>query len=115
MPKPKSVAEYLAAAPKDQRAALMKVRRAIKAAAPKAVEGVYYGLAGFKYRGKALLYFGYAKEHCARYGPVALGGEDAKKFDLDKGTLRFTTKKPGPDRGVTKIVKARLTEIHKAD
>src|SRR2546428_10503852 len=101
MAKPKSVAEYLATAPKDQRAALMKVRRAIKAAAPKAVEGVYYGLAGFKYRGKALLYFGYAKEHCALYGPVALGGEGAKKIDLHKGTPRFTPKKPGPGRRAT--------------
>jgi uncharacterized protein YdhG (YjbR/CyaY superfamily) len=115
MAKPTTVAEYLAAAPKDQRAALTKVRRAIKAAAPKASEGVYYGIAGFKYKGKPLLYFGYAKDHCALYGSVSLGGVDAKKFDLDKGTLRFTTDDPVPDRLVTKIVKARITEIDKAD
>jgi len=115
MAKPKTVAEYLAAAPDDQRAALAKVRRAIKATAPKASEGVYYGLAGFKYKGKPLLYFGYAKDHCALYGAVSLGGADAKKFDLDKGTLRFTTTKPVSDRLVAKIVKARIAEIDKAD
>lgn len=114
MAKPKTVADYLAAAPKDQRAALVSVRRAIRAAAPKAVEGVYYGIAGFKYKGKPLLYFGYAKDHCALYGAVALGGADAKKFDLDKGTLRFTTADPVTDRLVTKIVKARIAEIDKA-
>jgi uncharacterized protein YdhG (YjbR/CyaY superfamily) len=115
MAKPKTVAAYLASATKDQRAALIRVRRTIKAAAPMAIEGVYYGIAGFKYKGKPLLYFGYAKDHCALYGGVALGGADAKRFDLDKGTLRFTTEHPVPDRLVTKIVKSRIAEIDRAD
>ena len=36
----KTVDDYLAAAPKDKRAALMKLRKTIKAAAPKATEGM---------------------------------------------------------------------------
>lgn len=35
----KTVDSYLAASPKDKRAALMKLRKTIKAAAPKATEG----------------------------------------------------------------------------
>jgi uncharacterized protein YdhG (YjbR/CyaY superfamily) len=111
MTKPKTVAAYLASAPKEQRLALARVRSAIKAAAPKATDGVYYGMAGFKYKGKPLLYFGYAKDHCALYGSVSLGGAAAKKFDLDKGTLRFTTDHPVPDRLVMKIVRSRIAEI----
>lgn len=43
--KPKTADDYLAAAPKDKRAALMKLRKTIKAAAPKATEGLAYGIA----------------------------------------------------------------------
>ena len=50
----KTVDEYLAAAPKDKRAALIKLRNAIKAAAPKATESMSYGIAAFKHpSGKA--------------------------------------------------------------
>jgi len=115
MAKPKTVADYLAGGKPDQRAALAKVRRAIKAAAPDAVEAISYDIVGFKYKGKPLISLAYWKDHCALYGRVGLGGEDAKKFDLDKGTLRFTTSRPVSDRLVTKIVKARIAEIDKAD
>ena len=38
----KTVAEYLAGAPADKRAALLKLRKTIKGAAPKATESVSY-------------------------------------------------------------------------
>jgi uncharacterized protein YdhG (YjbR/CyaY superfamily) len=47
--KPNTVDEYLGAAPKEQRAALTKLRETIKAAAPKATESVSYGMAGYKH------------------------------------------------------------------
>ncbi len=43
---PKPVADYLAAAPNDTRAALMRLRKTIKAAAPKAKESISYGIVG---------------------------------------------------------------------
>jgi uncharacterized protein YdhG (YjbR/CyaY superfamily) len=108
------VSEYLAGATPAQRAALNKVRRAVKAAAPSAVESISYGLVGFKYKNKPLIGLAYWKEHLALYGSVALGGEAAKKFALDKGTLRFTPERSVPDRLVTKIVRARKAVIDKA-
>lgn len=54
----KTVAGYIAAAPADKRAALKKLRRTIKAAAPKATEAISYGLVGYKHKGKPVLYFG---------------------------------------------------------
>src|SRR5262249_13962511 len=45
--KPQTIDEYLAAVDADKRAALHKLRQAIKAAAPKAQECVSYGLAAF--------------------------------------------------------------------
>ena len=66
-----TVHDYLAAAPTDKRAALMKLRKTIKAAAPKATEGISYGIVGFKHNGKPLVYLGYAKAHCALYGSTS--------------------------------------------
>ena len=113
--KPKTVAEYLAAAPADKRRALMSLRKTIRAAAPKAVEVLSYGLVGFKYNGKALVYLGYAKSHCALYGGtgrfVATHASELKAYDLSKGTIRFQPTKPLPARLVTRMVKARVAEI----
>ena len=113
-----TVAEYLAAAPTDKRVALTKLRKTITAAAPGAIEGIGYGIAGYKYKGKPLLYFGYAKAHCALYGGIGsvidAHAAELRTYDVSKGTIRFTTDKPLPDRLVTKLVKARMGEIDKA-
>jgi len=114
--RPKTVAAYLAGAPADKRDALMNVRRTIKAAAPGAVEGLAYGLVGFKHRSKPLLYYGYAKDHCALYGGgiagyVAAHPAEFKAYEVSKGTVRFSAEKPLPDRLVAKIVRARVAEI----
>src|SRR2546422_10440913 len=116
MAKPKSVAEYLAAAPKDQRAALTRLRRTIRAVAPQATEAVSYGLVGYKHNGKQLVYFGYALDHCALYGNNArfLNPAERKRYASGKGTLRFSANDPISDRLVTKIVKSRIAEIDKA-
>lgn len=108
-----TVKGYLAAAPKDKRAALMKLRKTIKAAAPKATEGLSYGIVGFKHEGKPVLYIGYAKDHCALYG-IDTGTAELMGYDVSKGTVRFPADKPPPARLVTRIVKARLAEIEKA-
>jgi uncharacterized protein YdhG (YjbR/CyaY superfamily) len=97
----KTVGEYLAAAPTDQRAALGMLRRTIKAAAPKASEVISYGMAGFKYKGKPVVYFSYWKDHCALYGPGT-------------GTIKFTADKPLSGRRVTSLVKTRIAAIDKA-
>ncbi len=115
----KTVDDYLAAAPKRRRAALMKLRKTIKAAAPKATESISYGIVGFKHNGKRLLYLGYAKAHYALYGSMGSSFIDAhaaelKAYDVSKGTIRFPADKPLPDRLVTKIVKARLAEVEEA-
>jgi uncharacterized protein YdhG (YjbR/CyaY superfamily) len=111
----KTVDDYLAAAPADKRAALMKLRKTIKAAAPKATEGISYGVVGFKHNGKRLVYFGYAKSHCALYGStrrfVDAHTAELKAYDLSKGTIRFTPEQPLPDRLVTKMIRARIAEI----
>jgi uncharacterized protein YdhG (YjbR/CyaY superfamily) len=115
--RPKTVADYLAAAPKDKRAALMKLRTTIKAAAPKAAESLSYGMAGFKHNGKYLVYFAYWKAHVALYGTgsrfIEAHAAELKPYVQTKGTIQFPADKPIPYGLVTKIVKQRLAEIEK--
>jgi uncharacterized protein YdhG (YjbR/CyaY superfamily) len=115
---PMTVDDYIAAAPKDKRAVLTKLRKTIKAAAPKATESVSYGIVGFKHRGKYLVYLGYWTDHLSLYGFgsdfISAHAAELKAYDVDKGTLRFTAEKPLPDRLVTRIVKSRIAEIERA-
>lgn len=108
----KTVDDYIAAAPRDQRAVLTKLRQTIQAAAPKAAECIAYGMAGFKYKGKPVLYFAYWKDHIALYGSfIDAHAAELKAFDLAKGTVRFTPDKPPSERLVAKIVKGRIEAI----
>jgi uncharacterized protein YdhG (YjbR/CyaY superfamily) len=111
---PKTVDDYIAAAPKDKRAALTKLRKTIKAAAPKATESVSYGIVGYKLDRKSLIYFGYWKDHVALYGDYDAHAPELKLYDQSgKGTIRFPVDKPLPYRLVTKMVKARIAEINR--
>jgi hypothetical protein len=52
-----SVARYIAAQPKERRAALERVRRTIRRAIPGAEEGISYKIPAYKLRGRAVIYF----------------------------------------------------------
>jgi uncharacterized protein YdhG (YjbR/CyaY superfamily) len=64
MARPSSVEEYLEALPKDARAALEKLRKTIRAAAPMATERISYGVPPFKHHG-ALVSYAAFKDHCS--------------------------------------------------
>ena len=109
-----TVASYLAAVPKDARAALVKLRKAIKAAAPQATEGISYGMPAFKHQGP-LVYYAAFKDHCSFFpGSVAVMrrfAAELKDYDTTgKGTIRFPAKKPLPAALVTKLVRTRVAE-----
>jgi uncharacterized protein YdhG (YjbR/CyaY superfamily) len=114
--KPATIDEYLCTVPADQRIALEKLRSAIKAAAPEAVEGIGYGMPAFKYQGRPLAYFAGSRNHCAIYGPaVDEFRGDLAGYKTSKGTIRFTPDKPLPDALVRKLIKARITGIKAAE
>ena len=113
-----TVDDYIAAAPKDKRAALTKLRRTIKSAAPKATEIISYGMVGYKQGAKRVAYFAHWKAHIALYGTsstfIKAHAGELKPYVQTKGTLQFPAGKPLPYGLVTKIVKARVAEIEKA-
>ena len=111
--KPKTFDEYLAALGADQRAALEKLRKMIKAAAPGAQEYIGYGLAAFRLDGRPLVALGATGNHCGFYlmsgATVAAHKEELKSYDTSKGTIRFQADKPLPVALV--FEKGRLTRI----
>jgi uncharacterized protein YdhG (YjbR/CyaY superfamily) len=112
--RPKSVDEYLAALSPQKRAALQKLRKLIRAAAPEAEERISYQLAAFRLHGRMLVAFGATEKHCAFYlmssSTVAALKDELEKYDTSKGTIRFQPDKPLPAALVRKLVKARIAE-----
>ncbi len=104
----RDVDEYLARVPEPARSTLEKVRRAIRAAAPEATEGINYGVPMFRHLG-LLVGFGAAAKHCALYG-TTLGSYrgDLKGYDTSRGTIRFPPERPPPAALVKKIAKAHV-------
>jgi uncharacterized protein YdhG (YjbR/CyaY superfamily) len=110
---PKTIDEYLGAVrDEDHRRALEKLRKQIKAAAPRAEECISYQMPAFRQNGM-LVFFGNASKHCAFYpGSTAIEThkDELKDYELSKGTIRFQPNKPLPAALVRAIVKERLAE-----
>jgi uncharacterized protein YdhG (YjbR/CyaY superfamily) len=107
---------YLASQPGDQRGALQTLRACIKALAPHAQEGISYGLPGFKMDGRPLVSYGGFKNHCSLFpgsASIRTHARDLQRFDVARGTIRFTPEKPLPPSLVRKLVRARLAELRK--
>jgi uncharacterized protein YdhG (YjbR/CyaY superfamily) len=111
--KPRTIDEYLALLSSEKRAALERLRAAIKSAAPKAEECISYQIPGFRLGGRLLVSFGAAANHCAFYPgahPVEAHKRDLEAYDTSKGTIRFRADSPLPATLVRKLVKTRIAE-----
>jgi uncharacterized protein YdhG (YjbR/CyaY superfamily) len=110
---PQNIDEYLATLNAKQRAALEKLRKAIKAAAPAAEECISYQLPSFRFGGKVIVWFGATTNHCAFYPgalPIRAHKAELEAYDTSKGTIRFQPDKPLPAALVRKLVKTRIAE-----
>src|ERR1700692_1197125 len=111
--KPQTIDDYLAPLRSDKKAALEKLRRDIKSAAPKTEECISYDIPGFRLGGKLLVSFGAGANHCAFYPgalPVRIHQHELTAYDTNKGTIRFPADTPLPATLVRKLVKSRIAE-----
>ena len=70
---PTDVEDYLAGLPDDQGAALEKLRKTIRAAAPEATETISYQMPTFKLSGRVLVHYAAFKDHYSLF-PRKRGG-----------------------------------------
>src|SRR5436853_2085257 len=112
--KPRTIDEYLAGVGAHQQIALEKLRKTVRAVAPKAEECISYGIPAFRLNGRSLVFFGAWANHCAFYpgssATLKKFRNELRDFQTSKGTIRFSPGNPLPVPLVRKLVKARIAE-----
>jgi len=107
------VDDYLESIPEKERVTLEKLRKAIKAIAPKSTEVISYRIPIFNYHGP-LVGFAAFKNHCSFFvmSPSVMEKykDELKAYDTAKATIHFSIDKPLPAMLVKKLVRARIKE-----
>ena len=114
---PKSVTEYIQAAPPVARKKLRELRACIRASAPGAAEGLKWGMPAFSYR-RILVTFAAFKHHIGFYptpSAVKAFARDLEQFATAKGSIQFPLEKPLPLPLIRKITAFRVRESLEKD
>ena len=112
--KPKTIDEYLAALPTDQREALESLRQTIKAILPNAEECISYAMPAFRVDGTVIAGFLATSKGCSYYPfsgrTLSTLEADVASYGQTKGALHFYPEQPLPTALVRKLLTARLAE-----
>ena len=105
-----TIDEYLRAVSPDQRAALNRLRRTIRAAFPRAEECISYGMPAFRLDGRVVAWFAAAAHHCSFFPGGVVDGfkSELTDYETSKGTIRFQPDHPLPAGLVKRLIKARI-------
>ena len=110
MAKPKTVAGYIATAPREARSKLKELRAIIRKAAPAAEERISYGMPYYAYKGR-LAYFSFWKTHIGLYVPTPVVEEHKRElaaYETSRATVRFPLDTTLPGALIRKLIRARL-------
>jgi len=106
-PKLADVESYLVAQPVEVRAALVKVRAAMRRALPDSVEAIKYGMPAYLVEGRAVASFAGWKTSYALYivAPALFEAiaKDLAGRDASKGIIRFGLDEPVPESVVKRL------------
>ena len=112
----KNVDVYIDSFSGEAKARLELMRSTIRAAAPEAEEMISYGLVGYTYHKKPLVYFGGFARHTGFYatpnGHEAFA-RDFAPYKQGKGSVQFPHDQPLPTDLVEKVVLWRMESIDK--
>ena len=114
---PKTITEYIKAAPKEAREKLREMRACIREAAPGAKESLKWGMPAFSYR-RILVTFAVFKHHIGFYptpSAVKAFAKNLARFKTAKGSIQFPLEKPLPLPLIRKITAFRVRESNEED
>ena len=115
--RPKSITEYINAAPKEARKKLREMRAAIRTSAPGARESLKWGMPAFSYR-RILVTFAAFKHHIGFYptpSAVRAFANDLSKYAKASASIKFPLEKPLPLPLIRKITAFRVRESIEKD
>jgi len=113
--RPRTIDAYLeGVADPRQRAALTRLRKTLRAIAPKAVECISYGLPAFRLEGRVIAGFAAGKRGCSYYPfsgtTLTTLAAELEGYEKTRSALHFDPGAPLPAALVRKLVRARLAE-----
>ncbi len=109
----KTAESYIAQFPPKTQKLLKQLRATIKKAAPKAVESISYGMVGYKYPTRPLVYFGGFAKHVSLFATPSANEQFLKELGprrVSKGTVQFPLEEKLPIGLITKMVAFRVKE-----
>jgi uncharacterized protein YdhG (YjbR/CyaY superfamily) len=115
--RPKSIIEYIRAAPKEAQKKLREMHACIGKSAPGATENLKWGMPAFSYR-RILVTFAAHKTHIGFYptpSAVSAFKKELSKFITAKGSIQFPLEKPLPLPLIRKITAFRVRESIEQD
>jgi uncharacterized protein YdhG (YjbR/CyaY superfamily) len=110
--RPKDIAEYINAAPKEAQKKLREMHACIRKSAPGATESLKWGMPAFSY-GRILVTFAAHKSHIGFYptpSAVSAFAKELSKFVTARGSIQFPLGKPLPLPLIRKITAFRVRE-----
>jgi uncharacterized protein YdhG (YjbR/CyaY superfamily) len=110
-----SVDEYIAGQPEEVRPILQRIREAIRAAAPEAVEKISYQMPTYR-QGKNLVHFAAFKNHIGFYPgdeAIPVFAERLKDYKTSKGAIRLPLDRPVDYGLISDITKWRVEYVTK--
>ena len=110
--KPKTIKEYIYAAPAEVQERLWKLHESIRAAAPGAAESLKWSMPAYSYQ-KILVTFAVFKKHIGFYPMPSAIKAFAKvltKYKTAEGSVQFPHDKPMPLTLIKRIVRFRVKE-----
>ncbi|HEX6170419.1 MAG TPA: DUF1801 domain-containing protein [Chitinophagaceae bacterium] len=110
--KPKTIEEYIYAAPAEVQEKMWKLHDCIRTAAPGAIEGLKWSMPAYSYQ-KILVSFALCKKHIGFYpmpSAIKAFAKELSTYKTAEGSVQFPHDRPLPLPLIKKIVRFRAKE-----
>ena len=110
--------DYLATLDEADRSVLTGIRKRAQELVPDADQGMSYGMAALRHRGRPLVGLVATRNHLSMFpfspAVVSAVADDLEGYSLSKGTIRFSVEKALPANIVDRVILLRRAEIDAA-